>query len=80
MKVKFTVQLGDSEVNEILDIDEKLIMGECSQPGIKMQQLLYDWVDKQVSSCYQILDDRFKDEQHNMPYVDWMTKKRLGWK
>ena len=81
MKVKFTVHLGESEVNEIVEIQENKIKGTGCQPTLKLQQMLYDWVDKQVSSSYQILDDeRFDDVQCNLPqYVDYMTAKRLRW-
>lgn len=81
MKIRFTVQLEDSEISEIVDVSENKIKGTGCQPTLKLQQILYDWVDKQVSSSYQILDDnRFEDIQSNLPqYVDYMTAKRLGW-
>lgn len=81
MKVIFTAQLGEAEISEIVDISESKIKGTGCQPTLKMQQILYDWVDKQVSSSYQILDDnRFEAIQSNLPqYVDYMTAKRLGW-
>lgn len=81
MKVIFTAQFSESEISETVDIPESKIKGTGYQPALKLQQMLYDWVDKQVSSSYQILDDnRFEAIQSNLPqYVDYVTTKRLGW-
>ena len=80
MKVNFTVQLGEVEVNEIVEIDEKLISGNGCMPSQKIQQMLYDWVDKQVGSSYRIIDDdSFDDTISNMTFVYYVTSRRFGW-
>lgn len=81
MKVKFTVDLYGKEHEEIVEVNEKDIEGEGHQPTYKMLNLLNNWVDNQIGSTFQIVEDeRFSDELFNLPYVDWVTKQRLGWK
>lgn len=82
MKVEFNVLLQDKIHTEIVEIDEGYIKGDCFMPRNKMNNLLDDWIMKKVvkSSYYRILDDkRFDDEFNNLPYVDYITSKRLGW-
>ena len=80
MKVKFIVQLGSTQVSEIVEINEDKIKGECSMPKRKMGQILHDWQDAQITSFYQIMDDdRFDDSPNNIPYVDYVTARRLEW-
>ena len=80
MKVKFTVQLWSTQISEVVEINEDNIRGECSMPKRKMEQILHDWQDAQITSFYQILeDDRFDDSPNNIPYVDYVTARRLGW-
>lgn len=80
MKVKFIVQLGDSEINEVVKINEDKIKGTGYMPKRKMEQILHDWQDAQITSFYKIInDDRFDDSPNNVPYVDYVTSRRLGW-
>ena len=50
MKVKFTMQLGSKQVSEIVEINEDKIKGECSMPKRKIEQILHDWQDAQITS------------------------------
>lgn len=80
MKIKFTVKLLDRIYEETLDIDENKLIGEGYQPRNVINNMLSTWTEEKTVSYYQILDDeRFNEEEENMPYVDWVTKKRLGW-
>ena len=80
MKVKFTIQLDSTQISEIVEINEDKIKGECSMPKRKIEQILHDWQDAQITSFYQIIDDdRFDDSPNNVPYVDYVTARRLGW-
>lgn len=80
MKVKFVMQLRTTQVSEIIEMSENKIKGTSTTPVRKMEQILHDWQDAQVTSFYQIIDDdRFDDSPNNIPYVDYVTAKRLGW-
>lgn len=80
MKVKCIIQLGSTQVSEVIEVSEDKIKGECSMPKRKIEQILHDWQDAQITSFYQIIeDDRFDDSPNNIPYVDYVTAKRLGW-
>ena len=80
MKVKFTAQLFDKTFEEMLEIDENKIKGEGYQSRNAMNNILSNWVDAIIDSNYQIVeDDRFDKEENNIPYIDWVTKQRLGW-
>jgi len=80
MKVKFIMQLGSKQVSEIIEINEDKIKGDCNIPKMKIEQILHDWQDAQITSFYQIInDDRFDDSPNNVPYVDYVTARRLGW-
>lgn len=80
MKVKFSVRLRDRTVEEIVEVDENKIKRDGYGAGNNMNSILDSWVYNQLYSFYQIIDDeRFNDEPDNIPYVDWVTKKRLGW-
>lgn len=80
MKVKFTAQLFDKTFEETLEIDENKIKGEGYQSRNTMNNILSNWVDAIIDSNYQIVeDDRFDKEENNIPYIDWVTKQRLGW-
>jgi len=80
MKVKFIIQLGSTQVSEIIEINEDKIKGDCNTPKRKIEEILHEWQYAQVTSFYQILeDDRFDDAPNNIPYVDYVTAKRLGW-
>lgn len=80
MKVKFIMQLGSTQVSEVIEVSEDKIKGDCNIPKRKIEEILYDWQHAQITSFYQILDDdRFDDSPNNIPYVDYVTAKRLGW-
>ena len=80
MKVKFIAQLGSTQISEIIEINEDKIKGDCNTPKRKMEQILHDWQDAQITSFYKIInDDRFDDSPNNLPYVDYVTARRLGW-
>ena len=80
MKVKFSVRLRDKTVEEIVEVDENKIKRDGYGARNNMNNILDSWVYNQLYSFYQIIDDdRFNDELDNIPYVDWITKKRLGW-
>lgn len=80
MKVKFIMQLGSTQISEVIEINEDKIKGASNTPIRKMEQILHDWQYAQVTSFYQIInDDRFDDSPNNLPYVDYVTAIRLGW-
>lgn len=80
MKVKFVMQLGTTQVSEIIEMSENKIKGTSTTPVRKMEQILHDWQDAQITSFYQIIDDdRFDDSPNNIPYIDYVTARRLGW-
>jgi len=82
MKVKFTVRLKDKIDEEIMEVDEnKFKKCEGYQARNMMNNIASDWVNNIIESNYQVIeDDRFEDEEDNLPYLDWVTKQRLGWK
>jgi len=80
MKVKFSVRLRDRTVEEIVEIDESKVKMDGYGARNNMNNILDNWVYNQLYTYYQIIDDeRFDDGLDNIPYVDWVTKKRLGW-
>ena len=82
MKVKFTVRLKDEIYEEIKEIDEnKFKKCEGYSARNMMNSITSDWASNVIESSYQVIeDDRFDDEDDNLPYLDWVTKQRLGWK
>lgn len=80
MKVKFTVQLFDKTFEEVVEINENKIKGEGYQSRNAMYNILSNWVDAVVDSSYQIIEDeRFNEEENNIPYIDYKTAERFGW-
>lgn len=81
MKVKFTVRLKDEIYEEIKEIDEnKFKKCEGYSARNMMASITSDWADNVIESSYQVIEDeRFDDEEDNLPYLNLATKHRLGW-
>lgn len=77
MKVKFMAKLDDSQIEEIVDIEEKYIKGS----GFAPRNILYikarDWVHSKIENGYEVIDERFPDGE--IPYIDEVARKSLNW-
>ena len=72
MKVKFKAKLGDTQIEEIVDINEEKIKGD----GFASKNLLYGkleaWIDSKIERDYEVIDERFPDGE--IPYMDEWQK------
>ena len=77
MKVKFIAKLGNTQIEEIVDIDEEKIKGN----GFWSKNILYgkleSWMDSKVERDYEVIDERFPDGE--IPYMDEVTRGKLNW-
>lgn len=80
MKVKFIAEFKGVITEEVVDINEEKIKGNGFYPKNMIYCKLQDWATNKLNTSFQIIDDdRFEDEEDNMPYIDEVTKKRIGW-